>query len=341
MSDLLDVEKYFRWNPVTAKYDAQTWMRGVLPGWLSFWVNDQAYPFQIPASGTPCKPLHIQPVYGSAQGADNGLGEPFDIRRIVFADSTATAAASDVSLRMRDLALGRDLMNRPIHIRNLAGTAQLPFRMLEPYFMRSGSSLTLDFTKNSGGAVWFRFYFGGARYYAWAPGMQSGDAEKVKSAIRKRLNRQNYITPYWLTIDESDSLVLAGNASATRYAKNGEDGHFEAFAMMAVSTGAFSLQISEVITKQTIANGYFNSENGIGTAKLPFFFSAPLMIPGGMRLRLDFTDLSSSSNTIYFAFYGRRIYAPFKDDPRIDRASVVQTPADQGAIQVPAPLSYG
>jgi hypothetical protein len=340
MGDLFDAEKFFRWNPATQRYQPLLWRRAILPAWLTVAETDQQYHYQLAAYPAVGRPLHIQPELGSAQGADQGLGSPFEIRKLVFCDSTVGTAAAAFTVKLRDQGAGRDLTSRRMHIRNVAGTAQLPFRMLEPYFLPSRSALQLEF-QNLGAATYIRFFLHGANYYPWAPGINPGDQDTIKTLIRRWLNRRDCITPYWMGLEADDFIALPRSSNATYYMKNGEDGHFEALALMAVADGDFALQMKEVSTGGTVANGYVSQLNGIGNATLPFFFPAPWLIPAGMRIKLDFTDLSGLSvNNIWICMYGRRIYAPLKDVREVLRSTVVDVPADAGRVEVPPPLAY-
>jgi hypothetical protein len=107
-------------------------------------------------------------------------------------------------------------------------------------------------------------------------------------------------------------VALGANATGDFQAKIGDDGHFEAFGINAVSTGNFSLEILEIKTKQTLMNGAITQTNGIGNARFPGLFFKPYLIPAMYRLNFRVTDLSGAPNTIWLTMFGRKIFAEFK-----------------------------
>jgi hypothetical protein len=156
--------------------------------------------------GTMTKPVHFKQDYGSAQGADNGFGQPFLGKHLVFTDSTSTVN-SKIAVRLRNAGMARDYMNRPIPLVNLAGTAQLPFRLREPIFFPSDQNILAEFSSYIAGApstTKLRLYMHGATYYAYDPILQQYPEEKARmyDLLKKWQNRMRYIHPYWLTTDQ-------------------------------------------------------------------------------------------------------------------------------------------
>ena len=76
---------------------------------------------------------------------------------------------------------------------------------------------------------------------------------------------------------------------------------------VAVSTGIFSMLIRETGKEMTFATRAIHSANGTGTAQRPFDPSLnPYWYKPNTTITVEFADLSSATNTIYFAFIGRR-----------------------------------
>ncbi len=64
--------------------------------------------------------------------------------------TVATRTAAGLTVQVEDAATGRRLMSAPINIDNFAGTAQLPFPLVEPYIVARTSNLNWTFTDTSG-----------------------------------------------------------------------------------------------------------------------------------------------------------------------------------------------
>ena len=315
-----DVDKVFVWSPKVKRFLPEWWRRAVLPTWLAPDPGITTLPLVInAAAGRPVKTNYKQ-VYGSNQGLDAGLGTPLRLDAMVFEDSTDTTALADWTIFMEEVGESRRFMNLPIHIRTLAGTAQLPGVFRENYYMLSNNMITATFEKVAGGAVNVRPFFIGGQYYPWSTDILAWPEQRayLHNLIKKMAKRKQYVWPYWFTTDPSP-IVLAANATARFAVPVGDDSHFEAMAMTQVSTGNFSLQITETKTRQTLMNGPVTEVNAIGDAQFPSLFPKPYLVPAGEVLVFDFTDLSGAQNTIHFTLQGRRLYAPLKNAREVER----------------------
>jgi hypothetical protein len=335
---LRNTDKFLKWNEQYKLYEPVMWRRDVLPSWLAFELTDTTLPFTIAAAGTATRPISYKQPYTSANGQDQGLGTPFEVRALVCQDSTAGYAAADWTVVLREMGEARLFMNRPIHVRCLFGTGQLPALLREPYMFLSQHNIQFQAAKVAGGAVNIRAYLCGAQYYPWSPNFirDKRGGQEITGLLRKWLNRRQYVTPFWMTTDTD--AILAADETADFFAKNGDDAQFEIFGHTAVSTGAFAYRISEVKTKQTLSNGFSTNVNGAGDARLPTIYPTPYLLPAGYRLRLELQDLSAAPNTVFFCFYGRRIWAPFSKREEVLADTAVPTPADSATPFVPAPL---
>lgn len=342
MGNLRAVDKFFRFNPATRRVELQMWRKEMLPCWLGLSQADVPNGlYTLPAAGTtPPLACFKQPYY-SMGGADGGVGTPFEARTLLFEDSTQGTASADYKASFNMLGDTRLMMNRPIHIRNLFGTAQLPALLREPLFIPSQAELQIAFSGQAAAST-LRPYLGGVQYYTWAPQFRQypQERERMLTTVKKWLERRKYVWPYWLTT--SEDVVLSANAVADFDTLIGDEGHFEVFTMCAVSTGEFAIQITEVQSGQTIMNGRVTQTAGIGTAQYPTIFPTPYMLPAGLRVRFTIENLTGAPNTVALALAGRKIYAPFKDiddvlkDTQIEPG--VPTPADVDTPFVPQPM---
>ncbi len=342
MGNLRAVEKFFRFNKSTRRLEVQMWRKEMLPSFLFLSQSDVPTGlYTIPAAGTVPPLACFKQPYASMNGADAGVGLPFEARSLIFEDSTQGTANANYKVTLSMLGDTRLLMNRPIHIRNLFGTAQLPALLREPLFIPSQAQLQFA---PSGQLLTstLRPYLSGLQYYTWAPAFREFPEEKDRMVklVKKWMERRKYVWPFWLTTNED--VVLTANQTASFDANIGDEGHFEIFTAVAVSTGEFSIQVTEVQSGQNLMNGQVTQTAGLGTAQYPMIFPTQYMVPAGLRLRLTLTNLTGSENTVNLAFVGRKIYAPFKDvdavlqDTRIEPS--VPTPADVDTPFIPQPL---
>lgn len=338
MSNLRQINKYIVWDDKRKQYLPVYWRKEVLPKWLMFSTVDVMGAFTILAAPATTPPVGFKQPYWSVEGLDRNLGTPFEVRSIIFEDSTDTTAAANFTVRMKDNGSVREFMNRAIHIRTFAGTAQTPALLREPYFFLSQNSISCYFTKVAGGATTMRMALVGAEYFPWSPEFlrRPVASSTLRRVINRWLERRKYVNPYWLTTETPVNLLA--NATTDFFMKVGDDGHFQAFTMSAVSTGNFGWQLSEAKTNQTICNGQVTQANSLGTANFPTLLPTEYTIPAGYRLRLQLTDLSGAPNAIFITIAGRKVYAPFKDIKEVLRDTAVQTPADTPSEIVPPPL---
>lgn len=333
-----DVEKFFIWDSSAKRYRIQAWRREILPSWMYFTENDLVGDKIILGAAT-APPVHYTQPYYSMEGADGNLGTPFLARGIVFEDSVDGTAVADFAVTIKETGEARTFMNNPIHIRCLAGTARRPAILREPLLISSKHVLQVDVRKFSVGDTAMRMYLIGAQYYPWAPEfLRRPEASRIiRETIRKWNERRKYVVPYWFTTEVVPVPILGG-ATVDVIAKVGDDGPLEIFGITSVSTGNYQLAVREMRKFQTIMNGTVTVANGLGTNLYPMAFSTPWLIPEGTRVQCRITDLSGAPNNVYLCFFGRKIYAPFRDVKDVLNETEVPTMADEPTPMVPAPL---
>ncbi len=64
--------------------------------------------------------------------------------------TVVTRTAAGLTVQVEDAATGRRLMSAAVNVDNFAGTAQLPFPLVEPYIVARSSNLNWIFTDTSG-----------------------------------------------------------------------------------------------------------------------------------------------------------------------------------------------
>jgi hypothetical protein len=319
------VDKFVDWDPAQRKYIPRGWNRSIVPAWLGFDPAITPGIYTVAAAGAISPPTRFAPPYGSAMGADEGRGTPFLVTHLLFEAGNVPAGAetttnADFTVNLFSTSQALNFMNRPVHVRTIFGAAQLgpnvgilPAKLREPYMFPSNYAVTANFVKNTGAALAMRMYMVGKQYYPWAPDLQANPSWKkeILKEIDYWMERRRYVTPYWLTTDLPVNLLA--NGTGEFFSKIGDDGHCEVYAITAVSTGNFALEISEVKTKQTLMSGLITQTNGIGTNLFPTLFPTPYLIPAGYKLRFQITDLSGLANSIFITLQARKIYAPLKN----------------------------
>lgn len=209
------------------------------------------------------------------------------------------------TLSINHLGINKLLMNQPIHVSMVAGTAQLPFTMFESLFVETNQSLQLIFSDISGApnTIFFNMY--GRRFIAYdIPGMAK---EKI---LYEAYSRKTH--PYWLTFDQP--LVIAANATATGNMSLTGEADMEVWQFLNASTGAFQFEIFEGRSGRPITSFPVHSANGFGTTgvsgsgQFPFLAIESWLVKRQTTLRFRITDLSGAPNTIRVALHGRLIY---------------------------------
>jgi hypothetical protein len=340
MSLLRNINKYVEWDEQRKMFVPRYWRKEILPFTMYFDSTDlNNVDVPVPAAGIATPPFTMKERYDSLEGLDQNLGTPFEVRNLMFTDTTDGTDVSNVTVLMKEVGEVRQFMNRPIHIRTIAGPATTPLLLREPFMFKSQHNVSIQFQKVSGGPTTLRFYLDGVRYYPWSPEfMAKPQAHRdLTNIIRAWYKRRNYVTPFWLTTDTP--VELDANGTAQFFSKIGDDGHVELFTYAAVSDGNFRIEISEPKTKQTLMNGEITQRNGIGTANFPTLLPSSYLLPAGYRLRYVITDLSGAPNQIFWTMGGRKIFAPFVGaTPGFYRRTAVPTPADSPALIVPSPV---
>jgi hypothetical protein len=281
-----------------------------LPVHTYFDLSDQSGAYTLNGSATPSRLVCWKQPYSSANGMDANLGTPLQIKSLIIADATASGTPYtdiDATVELNELGESRKFMSGPVHIRTVFGTAKYPGRMCEPYMFGSQHQIQARFVNLSATARSLYPYLAGAQYYPFAA-QSDVSRNKITAIIKKWNARRSQVWPFWLTTNVPISLTA--NQEASFEMLPGQDAHFVACHIAAVSTGNFEYSLLEVKTQQNLSNGSATYTNSLGDARLPKLFSKPYVVPAGYRLRLRVKDLSGASNTIWFTIAGKKVYAP-------------------------------
>lgn len=324
MGNLKAIDKFFKWAPEAQRYLPVTWRRQVLPWWLTFDVLDVVGDYTIAGVAKP--PISFRQQYFTVQQQSGVRGAALEIRALLVSPTSGSGLFSGLNhlVQFKELGEARLLMNQPVHMQTIFGTAQNPAILREPFFMFPQHVLQAFFTPASVVQTdTFRCYLGGAQFYPYGSEMQADSVgtKELNSIVDRWTERRKYVHPFWMTTDQI--LTVGVSASATQDIKVSEDGHFEIFTMNVYATNAVSIEISEVKTQQTLSNGKIHSFF-MGTGTFPCALPTTYIVPAGSRLRVTATDLSGSGATVYLTLGGRKIYAPFKDVKAVLKDTAVE-----------------
>jgi hypothetical protein len=222
--------------------------------------------------------------------------------------------AALVSLMVQDGRTQRIIMSGAVHIDTIFGNATLagsngflPYKLPETLFVDELRSLIAQFTDISGSDNTVYPALHGVRYTKL-----QNDPRLIR--MRQRMAQREYMSlPFWYTFDSRSNVVLTALASGSYPITIGNDHHFDLQTITAVSTGAFSLNLVDSATGESIidapsGNNYgVSSELMIGNASYPFKLHEPILFLSSQKLIATITDLSNSGNTIYLTFGGSAI----------------------------------
>lgn len=152
---------------------------------------------------------------------------------------------------------------------------------------------------------------------AQAAGQAAGEATQGlgKEVIRALYDilgaypRQN-VLPYAYACSNTTAQANAVGALATveNTIKISADAAFIAMKITGTSTGDYLVSIRLAGSDRILMNQAVHSAALVGTAERPSIMSKPLLIQANSTVSMTFTDLSNSSNEIYFTFIGFKVY---------------------------------
>jgi len=212
----------------------------------------------------------------------------------------------DYLILIKDVNTGRDLMNRPIHIRTLASLAlsgQRPFKLPESYFFNTeeaGRSVKVQMTNLEAFPNQVKFVMHGRRWY------HKEAPPEVQYAIQKRFGFRERTYAYWIgPKDPYPTIAALGTATVRFSATDAADSEISKLTL--VSTGAFTFRLRERASSKTLMNGTVHSSVGFGTGEFPFIWAETLLLERNYDLDLEMTDISGAPNTIYPTLTARRL----------------------------------
>lgn len=339
------IDRFIRFNRENGKYVPNVDYRYLIPYKLT--VDPHAVltpgdplvlPITIPLdSAIPSVPTILSVPNNAWGGADtNGLDTPFKVTQFLAEDVTAGGTgALFPTLYLKNLN-GRDYMNAPIPLDLLGGDARLVGKLIEPMFLESTERLLASWSNpvalGNAGTVSTNFFMSGIQYYPG--GLKANDptdrlSNKLISYLNKFRKRAKQVYPFWFTTDAP--VTLSANQTLSFITKL-STAHFESFTFLSHATGVYAIEITNVLTGQTLMNGRITNESSLGNARIPTILPVPYFLQDGSILRWTIQDLSGATNTVFPVLQGRKIIAPIQDVEKVTQEiDDVITPADMHA----------
>jgi hypothetical protein len=129
------------------------------------------------------------------------------------------------------------------------------------------------------------------------------------------------VLPYWYSFSATSakSNALSGLGTSVQTIKVSADAPFIATKIVGASTGDYSAEIRISGSDRILMNEAVHSSALVGTAERPGILPKPLLIQANAVVTFNLTDLSNSTNEIYFSLMGFKIY-------NLDQAATSWTP---------------
>lgn len=223
-----------------------------------------------------------------------------------------TPVVSDVSDKMRvkitDLAWRRELMNRPVPVQHVFGTAQKPFFLAEPLLLERNQVLLFSF-----------YNYSTLGYGSFAPNgevrkfqMEAMRKPAVKEELDKLYVRKIWYYPYWLTMDED--LSISPGSYVVRYFSNLGDTalylrNVYGYAVTAGAAGDLQEKVTVELFDTRTGRAYQSApvtlNNLCGNAQTPFELPSPLIVQPEGQIKAVFRSLVTDAPVdVYMTFAG-------------------------------------
>lgn len=204
----------------------------------------------------------------------------------------STETSTSWQLNLRDSTDNRQWFDAYINKLNTVGTAQLPFKLSKPKFIRRGSNVYHKIKDTSGSSNTIQLVLHGYEKIISQAYVDTDDLP---------VTDKRYLFSYVADISRTGSQLATDELKIS----NADD--FIVTHIMSTQTGTFKVLIRDNGTNRQWFDGYINNANIAGTATYPFVLPKPKFIKAGSTVFFDLQDTSTSSNTIQFVLHGYRM----------------------------------
>ncbi len=121
---------------------------------------------------------------------------------------------------------------------------------------------------------------------------------------------QDNVLPYWYSFQNTtlQNNAIAANAVIQNSIRISADSAFIACAAQGTSDGDYTIFMRQDASDRQLMNIAVNSNAFTGTAERPGFFHKPLLLAASTTVSFDVTDLSGSTNQVWFTLAGFKVY---------------------------------
>jgi hypothetical protein len=228
-------------------------------------------------------------------------------------DTSGYNSGSDVNNRMTvlitDMAYHRQLMNRPVPVRHVFGTAQLPLYFKDAPLLQKNQMWMLNFYNNSTIGSPGSF-FPVATGRKWQ--LEALKYPDVAKELGSQAARKTFVQPYWLTSDSLINIPDLGAVSNTGYAFFTNTGDvtlflFYAYAyvinggptnIVVTDTEPFTVELFDTRNGRPFQNRPFSLNTGFGTAQWPFPLPCPIVLEPRSQIKAKiYTNLTNAPSS--------------------------------------------
>ena len=216
---------------------------------------------------------------------ENDKSGLLDIRRFC-----AVATSHNFLIDILNNATGEKLSNQPIHASNILGKNGRDFDLPCPLYIEPTQSLFLTLYNLSDDENSIRLAFSGFKMYC-----QDAMQEVLRRNPEARIAR-----PFFFTTDSE--IELSSGETKNGYITTSASADFFLKNILSYSTGNYKFKIYDLYNGQSWTSGYIHSSM-LGSAEYNKIIE-PQLLQRKARLRIEFVDLSSATNKIYFTLAG-------------------------------------
>ena len=270
----------------------------------------QEYPFFLLTQ----PPNNSVSVSASQSSQANIMAVSGDGPIIVVAMGIKSTGTCLISLSIQDGGSQRALMNGNCESSIIFGSAGKPYYLPAPLFVPENKNVVARITDTSGST-------NNVRISMWGLRITRKTLDLYQKIAKSREGERQYLTtPYFYTMKPTNNssakigaLRLSALGSSTQAIDIGGGNHFQMLTLSRTSTGAFTLQINEAATGETLINAPQGQTYAIrdellcGNGQFPYRMPWPRTFKAGSKLILTLTDLSNANNDIYLVIGGRNI----------------------------------
>lgn len=121
---------------------------------------------------------------------------------------------------------------------------------------------------------------------------------------------QDNVLPYYYGFinTTANGNAITANSTVQNSIRISADSAFVAVSARGTSDGDFTMFMRQDSSDRQLMNIAQNSNIIMGTAERPGYFHKPLLLAANTTISFDLTDLSGSTNQVWFSLVGFKVY---------------------------------